>query len=288
MSSEIGNSFRDHVNELIKRSKVVLAVLAVSTIVMLVLPGNLNFLQNIDNYEPLVSIFLRSIRESILPAQARLIAIQLTDPLELYAIAAFIFSIIITFPVFAYEVYRFVDPALYSHEKKEMYTFVTVVFTIFVAGSVFGFFVLFPAFIWSMFPFFTAVGAELIFSLMDFYNILFFSIITSGLIFTFPAFFVLLVKHGVIRTEKFRKSRKWIYVSILILAMIISPGASPLGNVALFLPMIILFEAGLLVALRYEKKGVIPRKYFSKTCKFCDNPLKDDVVFCPRCQKSQA
>jgi sec-independent protein translocase protein TatC len=284
------NTFWGHMEELAKRLKVVLFTFIVSTLVILFLPANMNFLQNINNYQPLVSIFLRSIRERVLAPEIKLIAIQFTDPIELYVWAAVIFSTAITMPVLAYEVYKFVDPALHEHEKKEIYPFATAATVLFSTGAAFGFFILFPFFIVSMFPFFTAVGAELMFSIMDFYNILFFTVLSTGVVFTIPVFFVLLVKYGIIKTDVFRKHRKYLYLGLLILAMFISPGASPQGNVFLFLPLILLLESSLFVGRRYEKQGKVhPISIFSSPkCKFCREDLTTNSIFCSKCGQSQS
>ncbi len=275
--------------ELARRMKVVLFTFIFTTIVMLFLPANLNFFRDINDYQPLVSVFLRAVRQSVLSPDIKLIAIQFSDPIELYVWAAVIFSIAVTMPVFAYEFYKFVDPALHEHEKREIYPFVTAATVLFIIGAIFGFFILFPFFIVSMFPFFTAVGAELIFSIMDFYNILFFTILSTGLVFTLPVFFVLLVKYGVIKTDSFRKHRKYLYVGLLILAMFISPGASPQGNLFLFLPMVGLLEASLFVGRRYERKAKVRHiSIFSKPkCKFCKQDLAANSAFCPKCGQSQ-
>ncbi len=290
MSMQAGTSFWGHMDELVKRLKVVLVVFITSTIVMLFLPADLNFLQNPESYQPWVSVFLRSIRERVLPPDAKLIALQISDPIGLYVIAAFIFSIGITLPVLAYEVYRFIDPALYPHEKKNLYPFVTIVTTLFIAGAVFGFYILFPFFIVSMFPFFSAVGAELWFSIMDFYNVLFLTVIAAGLIFTIPAFFVLLVKYGVIKTAPFTKHRKYLYLGMVILAMFISPGASPQGDLFLFIPLVVLFEASIFLGKRYEKAGRVRHISLFSTepkCKYCGSEMPSNSTFCSQCQKAQ-
>ncbi len=290
MSRDSPRTFLEHIDELTKRFKVVLVTLVLSTVVILCIPGNLSFLQNFEAYEPWVSIFLRAIRERVLPPDIELIALSVTDPIELYVIASLMFSLCITLPVLAYEMYKFVDPALYAHERREIYPFVAIVFILFVTGALFGFFFLFPFFIWSMFPFFSAVGAELIFSLMDFYSILFLASISMGLIFTFPPFFVLLIKYGILHTDTFRRNRKYLYLGLVIVAMFISPGASPQGNLIMFLPMVTLFEAGLFFGRRYEKKGEVRHiSWFSNPkCKFCNADLSDNPTFCPQCQRSQA
>lgn len=289
MSKLAPDSFWGHVEELGKRLKIVVFTFIVSTIVILILPANFDFLAGAGNYQPLVSVFLRSIRDRVLTPDVRLIAIQFSDPIELYVWASVIFSSAITMPVLAYEVYKFVDPALHGEERKEVYPFVTSVTVSFIAGGIFGFFILFPLFITSMYPFFAAVGAELIFSIMDFYNILFFTIISMGLVFTLPVFFVLLVKYGIIHTDIFRKNRKYLYAGLVVLAMFISPGASPQGNLFLFLPLIVLLEISLFLGKRYEKQGNVHQiGFFSNPkCRFCKSDLVTNSTFCPACRRSQ-
>ncbi len=290
METKNPNTFWGHVDELVKRMKVVLFVFIISLVAILFLPGNLNFLTDLSNYQPWISIFLKSIRESVLPPNVKLIAVGFTDPIELYVLASVVFSVAITLPLFTYEAYKFIDPALHANEKKEIYPTITAVVLLFIAGAAFGYFILFPFFIWSMFPFFTAVGAELWFSIMDFYNVLFFTIIAMGLIFTIPVFFALLVKYGVVHTDLFRRNRKYLYLGLIIVAMFISPGASPQGNLFLFVPLALLFETSLFMGKRYEKKRAKRQiELFADTkCKFCQVQLTSSSTFCYECGKSQS
>jgi sec-independent protein translocase protein TatC len=288
MPEEEVTSFLGHFAELAKRLKVVIFTFVIATVVMLVLPGNTDFLATTSNYQPLMSVFLRTVRDMTLPQDVRMIALQIEDPITLYVMAALVFSITITMPVLAYEIYRFVDPALHPHEKKAIYPFVSVVSALFIAGALFGFFFLFPAFVYSMFPFFTAVGAEMIFSIMDFYNLLFFTILVSGLIFTIPAFFVLLVKFGIIHTNMFSRKRKYVYLGIVILAMLITPGATPQGNLYLSIALIGLFEVSMFMGKRYERNPTFTtfQLFPTSTCRFCNNKIDGTVDFCPQCHRS--
>lgn len=290
--AEVIASIWGHIAELVKRMKIVLVVFITSTFVMLVLPGNSDLLGVTNNYQPFVSVFLRYVREMVLPPGVKLMALDISDPITLYVMAALVFSIAITLPFFAYELYKFIDPALKIHEKRMITPFASSVFVLFVVGAIFGFFFLFPSFIQSLFPFFSAVGAEMMFSIMDFYNMLFFTVMVSGLLFTIPAFFVLLVKFKIIKTRMFSKSRKYIYAGMVVAAMLISPGATPQGDLYLFVALMALFEISMLVARSVEKKMPKDTTTFSNPifatpqCRFCKAPLDDNSTFCRSCHRA--
>ncbi len=285
-------SFWEHTDELVRRLKVVLYTLVISTVAMMILPANLSFFQNpFQSYTPLVGVILKAIREQVLPEGVTLIGLELIVPIELYILASFIFGIAITLPVFAYEIYQFVDPALYPHERRDVYPFVASVSTLFLVGAVFCYTVLLRYVLRGIFPFFYIVGAEPVISVMDFYKVVFIFTLIVGLAFTFPAFFVLLVKYGILNTKLFTKNRKYLYAALFILAMVLTPdGGFPVGNLMIWIPMVLLMEIGILFARRYEGKG---ESWFERwlsggsSCKFCGASIPEDIVFCPECGKSQ-
>ena len=282
----------EHTDELGRRFKIVLYVLIISTVAMMILPANPSFLRNpLQFYDPLVAVILRSIRKQALPPNVELIGLELTAPIQLYVITSFIFGLAITIPVFAYELYRFINPALLSNERRNVYPFTASVSFLFVIGVLFGYRVLTPYLIWAMFPFFSAVGAEPVISVTAFYNILFMTTLVTGLTFTFPVFFVLLVKYRILSTGIFRRNRTYLYASLFIFSMILTPdGGFPLGNLMMWGPMVLLMEIGIFFARRYEKKGEVRRVRWlpeKPTCKFCGAAITANAIFCPKCEKSQ-
>ena len=249
------SDFWSHLTEFILRMKVVLGTFLVALLVMLILPGNTDIFALTNNYKPLMSVVLVYVGNMFLPKGAQLLAISMSDPITLYVYAALLFAIIITLPVFSYEAYKFVVPALYDHEKKAIFPFVGVVTVLFIVGAVFGFFVLAPSFIQGFIPFYSAVNAMQLFPLMDFYGMIFFTIIISGFMFCIPAFFVLLVKFGILHTKTVTKQRKYIYAGLAIAAMLISPGATPLGDLYLFIALLLLVELAVFAGKRFEHKS---------------------------------
>jgi sec-independent protein translocase protein TatC len=292
MSSMI-SGFWEHIGEFIKRMKIVLGVFLVSLMVMLILPANGDFFALTNNYKPLMSVLLTYIANMYLPQGTTLFAASMSDPITLYVYAALVFAIGITLPVFAYEAYKFIDPALYPNEKKAVFPYVTAASILFVFGSIFGFFFLAPSFIQGFFPFYAAVGAMQMLPIMDFYSIFFFTIIISGALFTIPVFFTLLVKFKIVKTKSVTKNRKYIYAGLAIAAMLISPGATPIGDLYLFLALAVLFEASIFAGKRFEPKIPMVAQPFKQTtlfstpvCKYCNSLASDNVAFCPQCKRS--
>jgi sec-independent protein translocase protein TatC len=285
--------FWSHLTEFIVRMKVVLGTFLVALMLMLILPGNADIFAMTNNYKPLMSVVLVYIGNMFLPPGAQLFANSMSDPITLYVYAALVFAIIITLPVFSFEAYKFVVPALYPHERKAIFPFVGAVTVLFIVGAIFGFFVLAPSFIQGFIPFYSAVNAMQLFPIMDFYNTIFFTIIVSGLIFTIPVFFVLLVKFGILHTKTVTKQRKYIYAGLGVAAMLISPGATPLGDLYLFIALLLLVEVAVFAGKRFEHRtGTANSQSMLSnwlnpppTCKFCKSEIEQNSKYCHNCNR---
>jgi len=288
-SSEM--TFWEHTEELAKRLKLVIYTFVVSTIVAMILPADLSFFNDpIRSFKPLIGVVLKIIREQVLPSNVHLIGVGLTDPIELYAVASIVFGFAVVIPVFAYQIYRFVDPALHPHERSDVYPFLGSFMALFIFGLAFGYLVITPYIVGAVLIFFPAVGAELWISINDFYFNVFTTTLLTGAIFTFPVFLVLLVRYGIIQTSFLTKNRKYLYAVMLVLVFIITPGEGGIANFLLFVPLMILLESGIFVARRYEKQGkVVDRRSLTDRveCKFCKKSIPKSAPFCPSCGKSQ-
>jgi uncharacterized paraquat-inducible protein A len=87
--------------------------------------------------------------------------------------------------------------------------------------------------------------------------------------------------------------RKWIYAGLLVAAMLISPGATPMGDFILFVALSILVEASIVIAKVVEhqvndgSKSALEKWFSTETCKYCNTKLdKDQTNFCPNCKRS--
>jgi sec-independent protein translocase protein TatC len=158
-----------------------------------------------------------------------------------------------------------------------------------LAGSLFAFFVLIPFVFFFSLPFFQWVGVATLIDADQFYNLVFFIILATGLAFTLPAIFVLLVKLHIVGTAVLRKNRKYVWAFTLIATALASPDGGPLADAALFVPMIILIEGAMWFAKRYEKDDVAGVRFSTgeTKCSYCGGQMDPGGVFCGLCGKSR-
>jgi len=281
----------DHISELSKRVKIWLYSLVAATLFYLVVPSDFSFLQNpFQAYHPIITAILLGIRTRLLPTQYTLLPTTVTTPLELILVGSAVFGFATSIPVLAYEVYKFVDPAIKANEKQSVYPFVTAFSILFLVGAAFAFFVLLPFIFFFSLPFFQSLNLSPYIFADQFYNLVFFVIVLSGFAFTIPIFFVLLVKLHVLGTKMLTKNRKYVWATILVLTAIASPDGGPLADIALFVPIIVLLEGAIWYAKRYEKgraDSEVTTVAIETVCSFCGGDMDQSGVFCGRCGRSR-
>jgi len=111
--------------------------------------------------------------------------------------------------------------------------------------------------------------------------------------FTMPAFFVLFVRFGIIKTSYVTARRRYIYAASYIICAIVTPDGGPLADTALFVPIAVLLEVAVFLGRRSEKRHVAQpllattEKEVHGKCRWCGNLVTKADVFCPTCGKSR-
>jgi len=286
----------EHLIELKERVKISLISIGVATLIMLVFPAQITSPWEIASgmYLPAISLILNSLKNAVKPEIMQLMGGTVTAPLEIYFIASLIFGVIFASPIVGYEIFKYIDPALYPHERRMIYPFMAAFLGLFAAGLAFGLYVITPFTFKAMLIFFDLVGAQPLISIMDFYMTILIVTLATGIVFTTPTILVLLVRVGLLSTKTIERNRKWIYGAMYIVAAIITPDGGMFTNLILLGVFVALLEGGILVAKRYEKrreqeeeekerKEETPKQRY---CKFCGKPIGDEL-FCPHCGRSQ-
>jgi sec-independent protein translocase protein TatC len=155
-------------------------------------------------------------------------------------------AIFFAMPVILYQVWAFVAPGLYRHERRfALPLFISSVF-LFYAGATFAYFIVFPL----AFQFFvgtTPEGVRMMTDMtqyMDFAVLMFFAF---GIAFESPVATVLLVRTGLVRRETLAKNRGYVILGIFIVAAFLTP-PDPISQTMMAIPMYLLYEAGVLMS----------------------------------------
>ncbi len=218
-----------HLTEL--RDKLLRAMLAVLIMFICLFP----FANEIYTF---VSKPLRA----LLPEGATMIATEVASPFLTPFKLTLVAAIFLVIPYVLYQIWSFIAPGMYRHEKRLAIPLLVSSVLLFYAGASFAYFVVFPL----IFAFFTSVGPEDITimtdinSYLDFVLKLFFAF---GLAFEIPIAALLLIWAGITTAENLAKKRPYIIVGCFIFGMLLTP-PDIISQSLLAIPMWILFEIG--------------------------------------------
>ena len=262
MSLDQEQSIWDHLEELATRLRRALTALAIVTFFIMSAPSDLAPILklNLSSYRPLISSILEIIQESLLPGGVDLIAFNWLDPFYIYFLVAFIVAFLATLPYLAWELYKFITPALYVHERKGIFTFVLVVVILFAVGAAYAWFLLLPTTFSVLYNFVNQSRVLPVFAVKDFYNMVAFGLLGSGIFYTFPVIIWLLVKADLLEVESLKNNRKGIFVGLLVFTAIFTPDPTPFTMILMSVPFYILYEITIQILQRTtpdpEKKAI--------------------------------
>lgn len=191
-----------------------------------------------------------------MPAGSTMIAVQVASPFFIPLKLTALTAVFIAIPFLLYQLWAFVAPGLYKHERKLVAPLVFSSTILFYLGAAFAYFVVFPV----VFGFLSTAGphdvnfAPDIGEYLSFVTSLFFAF---GFVFEVPVAIVLLVIVGVVTPEKLAGFRRYAILIAFIIAAILTP-PDVLSQFMMALPIIMLYEFGLLVS-RFVYKAKLAR-----------------------------
>ncbi|OIQ86618.1 Sec-independent protein translocase protein TatC [mine drainage metagenome] len=183
---------------------------------------------------------------SRLPKGGQMIATAVTTPFLVPMKVALLAAVVISLPYTLYQLWAFVAPGLYSHEKRFAAPLIVLSTLLFVTGMAFAYFLVFPVvfgFITSTAPVGVAVMTD-IGNYLDFVITLF---LAFGIAFEVPVAVVLLVKLGVVPVAKLKEVRPYVIVGAFVVGAIFTP-PDVVSQIMLAVPLWLLYEAGILAA----------------------------------------
>jgi sec-independent protein translocase protein TatC len=162
---------------------------------------------------------------------------------------------IIAFPYVFYQLWSFIRPGLRDNEKSAVRGLTFYVTLLFLLGVFFGYLVVAPLCIQFFGDFRIADEFQNIWMIGSFMSLIISSVMFSGLLFLLPVIIYILSKIGVITPEFLKKYRKHSIVGVLILSALITP-PDFISQIIVSIPIIILYEVGILVSRRVEKARI--------------------------------
>lgn len=171
---------------------------------------------------------------------------------------AFYTALCLSFPIFAMQIWKFVAPGLYKNERKAFLPFLYLTPVLFLAGAALVYYGIFPL-AWKFFLGFqqAATQGDMVVTLEakvgEYVSLALPLIFSFGLCFELPVVLVLLMRAGILSASFLAKKRKYAFLIILIVAAVITP-PDVISQLALTIPIYILYEAAILWGRLIEKK----------------------------------
>jgi sec-independent protein translocase protein TatC len=234
-----GESFIAHLVEL--RTRLVHAVVAVLVVFVCLFPWASN----------LYTLLARPLL-SKLPKGGQMIATDVTTPFFVPLKVALMAAFLITLPYILYQVWRFVAPGLYEHEKRLVWPLIIASTVLFFCGMTFAYFAVFPI----VFGFITAsapMGVAVMTDIDKYLSFVLTMFMAFGLTFQVPVAVVLLVRMGFVTVKKLREIRPYMVVGAFVIGAIFTP-PDVVSQSMLALPLWLLYEVGILVAAWVGRK----------------------------------
>jgi sec-independent protein translocase protein TatC len=228
-----------HLTEL--RDRILRALLAVLIVFICLFP----FANDIYAFvsEPL---------RELLPEGASMIATEVASPFLTPFKLTLVTAIFVAIPYILFQIWSFVAPGMYRHEKRFAVPLLVSSIALFYAGAAFAYYVVFPL----IFAFFTSVGPEGITIMTDINSYLNFVLklfFAFGIAFEIPIAAVLLIWAGITTAEDLAKKRPYIIVGCFIFGMLLTP-PDIISQSLLAIPMWILFEFGVFFGRFVQKR----------------------------------
>lgn len=233
-----------HLTEL--RDKLLRALLAVLLVFICLFP-----------FANEIYAFVSEPLRALLPAGATMIATEVASPFFTPFKLTLMAAIFIAVPYLLYQVWSFIAPGMYRHEKRLAIPLLASSVALFYAGAAFAYYVVFPL----IFAFFTSVGPEDITMMTDINSYLNFVLklfFAFGIAFEIPIAAVLLIWAGVTTPESLASKRPYIIVGCFVFGMLLTP-PDIISQSLLAIPMWLLFELGVFFGAVTQRRAAAKR-----------------------------
>ena len=238
--SGLQESFLSHLFEL--RDRVVKSALAIIAV----------FVCLVYWAPDIFHLFAQPLLEA-LPAGGKMIVTDVTGsffvPMKVTMLVAFLIAL----PVVMYQLWAFIAPGLYLHERKLILPLVISSYSLFIIGMAFAYFLVFPTVFKFMASYNAPLGAEMSTDIDNYLSFAMTTFLAFGITFEVPVVVVVLVRMGMVSLAKLKEVRPYVIVGAFVVSAVVTP-PDVLSQLLLAVPMTLLYELGLLVARLYVPK----------------------------------
>jgi sec-independent protein translocase protein TatC len=150
-------------------------------------------------------------------------------------------GLLLASPVIFYQIWRFVAPGLYSHEKRVILPFTVISTVFFLSGAAFGYFLVFPP----AFRFLVGYNTEFLASMPavgEYFSLAIRLLIAFGVIFEMPVLMVFLAKAGLVSVSFLNRHRKYAILINFVIAAVLTPTPDVVNQLMMAGPLLVLYE----------------------------------------------
>jgi len=178
----------------------------------------------------------------------KLVALTPTESFFTAFKIAFLVGFVIASPYVFYQIWKFIEPALYEEEKKLVVPFVFFTTVFFISGTLFAFFGVLPLAIKFLLTFgYTQLDVEAMISVSSYISFVVRLILAFGITFELPVILSLLARLGLVTPEALTKFRPFFVVGAFVLAAVLTP-PDVVSQVFLAMPLIVFYEISIIMA----------------------------------------
>jgi len=166
---------------------------------------------------------------------------------------ALVCGVLLASPVIFWQIWKFVAPGLYKHEKKLLLPFSFLSSICFLGGAAFGYFVVFPP----AFRFLLGYSADFLSpmpAVNEYFSLSLRLLLAFGVIFEMPILMVFLAKIGIVDVAFLNKNRKYAILINFIIAAVLTPTPDIVNQMLMGVPLLVLYEVSVIAVWLFGKK----------------------------------